>query len=47
MLMVLSFGHYGLKKKIEIIPILKIRTVEAEERWCRERTQGLKAGRLN
>ena len=27
--------------------ILKIRKVEAEERECRERTQDLKAGRLN
>lgn len=48
MLMVLSFGHCGLRERErEIIPILKIRKVEAKERWCRERTQGLEAGRLN
>ena len=35
------------EREREIIPILKIRKVEAKERWCRERTQGLEAGRLN
>ena len=52
MLMVLSFGHCGLRERErererDIIPILKIRKVEAKERWHRERTQGLEAGRLN